>query len=486
MKRLIAWRLAAALLGGYFLVLGVVAYAGLRYMQGAVKPAVRQTLEAALVDQVGLLAVQLSNANDDDLVPEAQRLAIAEWLRAPRQAKVYNVLLGAPSERVYVTDAQGVVVYDSQGRDMGADYTKWRDVARTLRGNYGARSTHEQGVDAPAVLYVAAPIVRRGRLAGVVSLGKPAQDLEPFVALERRRIARIGAFALLLCGATALAISAYFGRAIGRLTQFSERVADGLAAEAPKLRGELGVLARALDTMRHKLEGKHYVEETVQTLTHEMRSPLTAITASSEVVAEGMRQGPERALVQSMGAEAVRLSALVDRMLALAVVDQMRGLERSARVDFAILARTLVERETPRAALREVTLLVEGQAALWGDAFLLEHALANLLSNAVDFAQAGSTVRVSLSAKDARVTLRVSNVGPPIPDYAFSRIFERFFSTERPDTGRKSTGLGLAFVKRVTELHGGDIALVNVDAGVEACWSLPVSSGANSSNLHRA
>ena len=74
-----------------------------------------------------------------------------------------------------------------------------------------------------------------------------------------------------------------------------------------------------------------------------------------------------------------------------------------------------------------------------------------------------------------------SNTGDPIPDYARDRLFERFFSLPRPDTGRKSTGLGLAFVKEVAQLHGGMIAVDNwagsdgAAVGVVARFVLPAA-----------
>jgi two-component system sensor histidine kinase CreC len=71
------------------------------------------------------------------------------------------------------------------------------------------------------------------------------------------------------------------------------------------------------------------------------------------------------------------------------------------------------------------------------------------------------------------VALRVRNDGPAIPDYALSRLTERFFSLPRPATGRKSTGLGLAFVAEVASLHGGSLSVRNVPGGVEACLAVP-------------
>lgn len=489
MKRMLAWRLGGTILQGYFAVLGIVAFAGLRYLQGAVKPAVRQTLETSLVDQAGMLAAQIASSADAPSPGDAQKQAIQTWLQTPSNAKVYGVRFGAPNERVYVTDAQGIVVYDSAGHGIGQNYTQWNDVARTLRGEYGARSSHEGGQDSPAILYVAAPIVRSGKLLGVVSIGKYSQDLDPFVIMEQKRMLRIGALALFLSLGIGIVLSAVLARSIGRLTMFAEDVAAGKPARLPALRGELGVLARALETMREKLEGKHYVEETVQTMAHEMRSPLTAIVASAEVIADGMPEGDERRLAESVGAEAARLSALVDRMLSLAVAERRRELGERVEVDLSALTDRVFEREERRAESRGLRMIRTGEGVAIGDPFLLDHALANLVSNAIDFASRGTEVHVDILGEQRQLVIRVRNQGAPIPDYAAARLFERFFSTERPDTGRKSTGLGLAFVRRVSELHGGDIQLGNVSGGVEAQWRLlraPVLQMSNSSNLHQA
>lgn len=483
MKRLLAWRLGGTILQGYFAVLGIVAFAGLRYLQGAVKPAVRQTMETSLVDQAGLLAAQIATSASAPALEDTQKNAIETWLRTPSNAKVYGVRFGLPSERVYVTDAQGVVLYDSARRAIGQNYTQWNDVARTLRGEYGARSSHEGGEDSPAVLYVAAPIVRSGKILGVVSIGKYSQDLDPFVIMEQKRMLRIGALALFLSLGIGIVLSAVLARSIGRLTVFAEDVAAAKPARLPALRGELGVLARALQTMREKLEGKHYVEETVQTMAHEMRSPLTAIVASAEVIADGLPEGDERTLAESVGAEASRLSALVDRMLALAIAERQRELGEYSEVNLAPLAQHIFQREVRRAEAKGLQLVVTGEGSVQGDPFLLERALSNLMSNAIDFATPASVLRVRIEPQGSRLLVVVHNQGPQIEDYAMPRLFERFFSTERPDTGRKSTGLGLSFVKRVSDLHGAELTLNNVADGVEARWLLQ-KRPQNSSNLH--
>jgi two-component system sensor histidine kinase CreC len=113
--------------------------------------------------------------------------------------------------------------------------------------------------------------------------------------------------------------------------------------------------------------------------------------------------------------------------------------------------------------------------AVRGDPWLLELALGNLLQNAIDFAPKGGVITVRGFHCDVNVVCEVEDSGPGIPDYARERVFERFYSLPRPDSGKKSTGLGLCFVKEVAQLHGGSVELANrVGApGAQALLILP-------------
>jgi two-component system sensor histidine kinase CreC len=109
-----------------------------------------------------------------------------------------------------------------------------------------------------------------------------------------------------------------------------------------------------------------------------------------------------------------------------------------------------------------------------GNAFLLHQALENLVQNAIEFSHKGGLVQVTVAPETERVTIAVTDEGPGIPEYALDRIFERFYSLGRPDTGKKSTGLGLNFVREVAKSHGGTIRVANrPEGGVVAELTLP-------------
>ena len=114
-----------------------------------------------------------------------------------------------------------------------------------------------------------------------------------------------------------------------------------------------------------------------------------------------------------------------------------------------------------------VTVSVEAKddVRVRGDAFLLHRAIANLLDNALEFSPQDGSVEISAVAEGKSVKVAVRDHGPGIPDYAMDRVFEKFYSLARPGTNRKGTGLGLAFVREIAQLHGGRVWVGNAQGG---------------------
>jgi len=111
-----------------------------------------------------------------------------------------------------------------------------------------------------------------------------------------------------------------------------------------------------------------------------------------------------------------------------------------------------------------------------GERYLLEAALVNLLDNAAQFSPRDGriVIRASKIHIEDKIVLVVEDEGVGLPDFAIERVFERFYSLPRPDTGQKSTGLGLCFVREAAELHGGVARLQNrTKGGTIAMLHLP-------------
>ena len=465
-----------------FLVYGLfVALAGyfvLQTVMDEVKPGVRESAEETLVDTANLLAELLA---DDMRRGTLQQSRFSEYLRAygerRPQARIWGIEKSGVSQRIYVTDRAGIVLLDSTGTAVGQDYSRWNDVYRTLRGQYGARTTRDDPDDElSSVMYVAAPIRDGTDIIGVVTVAKPNRTVQPYIERSERRLAWIGA-GIIGLGLTIGAIFSWWLSGTTRgLTRYANAVSAGERAAAPaSLGGEFGELARALESMRTQLEGKAYVERYVQTLTHELKSPLAAIRGASEVLRSELAAPERDRFLDNIDSESQRMQQLVDRLLHLALVEQRRGLEEVTVIPLRALAEELVAAQAgriERAGIR-VQVAIAPDVNTRGERFLVRQALANLLDNALDFTPAAGAVRIDAAVRGTQVALIVDNQGEPIPQFALARLTERFYSLPRPGSGRKSTGLGLNFVQEVALLHGGRLDVANVERGVRAELTLP-------------
>jgi two-component system sensor histidine kinase CreC len=443
-------------------------------------PRYRESAEDSLVDTANLVATLLERQTYSGVIQtEELERTLHQLGTRPLNARIFNVDKSKVDLHVYVTDANGIVLFDSAGRDVGTDYRAWRDVGRTLAGHYGARTTLTDPSDpASAVMYVGAAIRERAtpgapdEIVGMVGVGKPIAAFSPFIANAREKLLIFGvisvaAFALLL-----LMVTVWLVRPFGLVTDLWR----ALRARPGEGRSMTHSLHTAFLDMRDALAGKSYVDEYVATLTHEIKSPLAAIRGAAELLREPL---PEDARVRFAGnveEQVRRAQDLVERMLELSGLERRRALQHREVISLAQLADAVREEMAPLATRRDVELFVDIDPALTvaGDRFLLQRALANLMLNAIEFSPREATVTVDAHEARDRIELTVRDHGPGLPDFARDRVFEKFFSLPRPDTGRKGTGLGLAFVREVATLHGGGARLANhADGGAVATLTLP-------------
>ncbi|MCD9027601.1 two-component system sensor histidine kinase CreC [Luteimonas sp. BDR2-5] len=475
-------KIGLRILLGYFVIVALAAFLLMRVFSQEVKPGVRQAMEDTLADTANVLA---ELATDDFLAGRIDDGRFAYRVRALGArdigANIWGFRKRAADYRVYVTDADGIVVFDSSGRDLGRDYSRWNDVYLTLRGRYGARSTRSDPDDeTSSVMHVAAPIRDGSRIVGVLAVAKPNQAIAPFIARSERTIMRWG---LLLLG-TALLIGLlaawWLSRQLGGLRRYADAVTAGQRATPPASAGEFADLGRALETMRERLEGRQYVERYVHALTHELKGPLAAIRGASELLEAPLPDADRARFAASVRSQSERMAQMIDKLLALAAVEHRQRIEQPERVPLPALLDTVLaafQADPRRVMLRLKVTPACRDAVVPGDAFLLRQMVANLVDNACDFSPAGGEVEVALApAGDERVRITVADRGPGIPGYALDRVFERFYSLPRPDGGSRSSGIGLAFVAEVAALHGGRATLENrAGGGAIASVELPLA-----------
>ncbi len=484
-------RFGVKLFLAYFAILGLGIYLLLNTLLGEIKPGLRQAMETALVDTSNILAEYV--APDTPQSPfrlEQLEQVLDNTLRRPINATIWSHKKTATVLRVYVTDITGKVVFDSAGRDLGADYSRWNDVYLTLRGQYGARSTQENpGDEFSSVMYISAPVFARQdgieprQILGVLSVGKSNISVEPFWQLARDNIRSMGVWLLVLAALLGALLSTWLSLSIGKLVNYARRISAGETVQPPRLNDpDLAALADAMDGMRTALDGKQYIESYTLSLTHEMKSPLTALQGAAELLPQVDDPQMQQKLAANVELESKRLRALVDQVLSLARLENRQQLEQPAQLNLNTLLQQELDQLQWLAEQRQVRLqlICHPQDSVFrvsGDGLLLAQAVRNLLENALDFSPADSLITVQLkAAPEDGVTIEVADQGSGIPDYALDKIWQRFYSLPRPATGQRSTGLGLSFVQQIAKLHCADLSLANrPEGGVLARLRLPAS-----------
>lgn len=474
-------KIRTRIFAAFLVLVGVGFYGLVDWILDDLRPRYLATMEEGMVDTANILAAALeADLQGDEIHTGDLRTLFGAVQRKEVAAKIYEVMKTRVNLRVYVADREGVVVFDSDGGQAeGEDYSRWNDVHRTLRGEYGARTTLLDPDDPFSdVLYVGAPIRAGDEIAGVLTVCKPTESVTLFLKTARRKIASTGLFAALAVIALGVIVSSLITWPIESLTAYAKAVRDGERTQPPDLgSSEVRALGDAFEEMRIALEGKQYVENYVQALTHQMKSPLSAIQGAAELLDEDMPPEQRRRFLQNLRSESQRIRDIVDRMLQLSALENRRALRDVEDVDLAALLSEAIESVQAVAAGKRVTIRLQPTAdatVVKCERFLVRQAVMNLLHNALDFSEPDSTIAVSFERTDAAIEIRVRDTGPGIPDYAIDQVFDRFYSLPRPGNGTKSSGLGLPFVREVATLHGGRATIENhPEGGAIATLTLP-------------
>ncbi|RZL87232.1 MAG: two-component system sensor histidine kinase CreC, partial [Variovorax sp.] len=188
-----------------------------------IDPRYRESAEESLVETSHLMAAIIEQDMDEGGVidtPRLESLMRAVYAR-PFEAQIFSLNKTRVELRVYVTDSRGYVLFDSTGRHLDADFSQWRDVRQTLRGQYGARTTRDVEADPDtSVMYVGAPILQGGAIVGVVSVGKPVQSFGQFAVAARENALRVGGLSAAAVLGVALIVSLWLVRPFGFVTDY--------------------------------------------------------------------------------------------------------------------------------------------------------------------------------------------------------------------------------------------------------------------------
>ncbi len=217
----------------------------------------------------------------------------------------------------------------------------------------------------------------------------------------------------------------------------------------------------------------------LDSISYELRTPLTTINGYSEMMQMGMGgplSGQQQQYLRHIRAASGELLEKIDTVLDLTAIDAGRMSLEARRFDVLDMFRELAAHVEERLARRDMALDIEVAAdveRLEADRTRLMQALKHLLANAIGFGRPGTTVRMGARRKGRNVEFWVADEGPGMDAESLQKAFERFFSRPSPE-GHRGPGLGLPLVKALIELHGGEVAIVSREgAGTTVICRLP-------------
>ncbi|MEN8737210.1 MAG: two-component system sensor histidine kinase CreC [Akkermansiaceae bacterium] len=440
-----------------------------------------QATEESMVDSANLLASHVEKNWDHHPATTLEEFFKDSGKRLFK-ATIYKEVKTTIGLDAYLTDQNGIILFDSAHHEhVGQDFSSWRDVKRTLEGIYGTRSSRaDQNDPNSSIMFIGAPIRKNGEIVGCLSVYKAQADVLPFVQSRRQQI--IQSVILIGLGILALitAVFVWLFRPVGQLTDYARAITRGERLSKPQVGvgREVNTLANALHDMRESLENRQHANQYIQTLTHELKSPLAAIQGAAELLREDMPIEDRRRFLENIRAQTARCERLTHRLLELSAVEAQSHLEQAHEFDFTARCQHSIEQMTPLAEARQITLKagLPKHQFYFGNELLIGSSLNHLLENAIQFSRQGGTVSLKLAVEKNELVLTIRDNGPGLPDFASERAFERFYSF-RPSEQKngKGNGLGLAFVKEVTELHHGTASLKShPEGGAEATLTFPI------------
>jgi two-component system, OmpR family, sensor histidine kinase CreC len=465
-------RFSFRILLGYFLIVGMAGAFVLKIVVDEIKPSVRETIEEVMVDTANLLTeIATPDLQKTSFENSSFAKAVDAYSKRDIKAKIWHFEKETLDFDVSVTDANGIVVFDSTGNALGKDYSKWRNIALTLKGKYGARSTRTQyNDDTSAVFHVSAPIFSAtengaAKLIGTLTVSKPIDTVQPIIDRAQSSIVKQGIVLIFAAFALGLLITFWLNRSVQKLVAFAHIASKGETGPIPNIGSkELSTLANAMGKMRDELQGKRYIEQYAQALAHELKSPLSAITASAEFLADPSLTSDQRTQFGDLlNAQTIRMRQSIDSMLTAARMEKINQIAKPVTININLLIQQCTQSYQDLCTAKNIQLipkLPQEPVKLDGDEVMLKLALSNLLSNAINFSSPGQTIEVSLQKKASTCEITVTDEGPGIPEYAKPHIGEQFYSLARPD-GTKGSGLGLRIATQIVKLHGGSITVEN-------------------------
>ena len=337
---------------------------------------------------------------------------------------------------------------------------------------------------------VGVPFEQNGYVRGAVFIQTRAQEIESGLDRILLTVILLTLGVLVLSGIAVFLFVRSALRPLRKMTEAAGNIAEGdFSVRVDEKRGgrELKEVSRAFNTMTQKLEGvEEGRREFVSNVSHELRSPITSIRGFAEGMADGVIPAEEHPkYLRLVADESKRLSGLVNDLLALSRLERDDAKPELSVFDINEMLRRAIIRRMTDLEEKKIEIACEPETDpcyVRADRDRIEQVVINLLDNAIKFT--GDEGKITLSSRvrgeKAEVTVRDNGIGVAEEDR--EKIFDRFFTADRAHTSGKGTGLGLSICRRIMEMHGQSLRLLDTDVGAAFRFTLEYAGEADGGN----
>ena len=365
--------------------------------------------------------------------------------------------------RPLVIGLDGVVTADSwTPSPMVGKPLMLPEVAEALKGREatGTRRLAGEGL----TLYAAVPLLKNQVTSGAVLVSANVADVEKSLADLRRQMLWVLVMAGLVAMLLGLALAQWLSSPLERLHRAASALTKGRLETrvVPGGSREVAALGTRFNAMAEELGRMDEQRRLfVAAASHEMRTPVASVRALAEALLSDT-SGNVALYKEYLGdivTECEHAGHLVDRMLELARLEGRTG-SLDATMDACAAVRVAVSQVRPLAQAKELQLEVDApeELLLFGESWLLEAAVRNLVENAVKYTPAGGHVAISVTEAGGEIRVAVSDTGPGIPPEHLPHLFERFYRVEKSRSrATGGVGLGLTIAHRAVAGLGGRI-----------------------------
>ncbi|MGL4345106.1 MAG: sensor histidine kinase [Cellulosilyticaceae bacterium] len=366
--------------------------------------------------------------------------------------------------RIIVVDQLGYVIADSSMTDLHRTVMN-KQVFEALGKKDSAK---RYSLDDQKIMSAVVSVVDKNNendILGAVIISADIRDIYEFLDDMGNQIYLLSLVTSLLIGLLSFFTSSFITRPLKILMKFVQKITNGQLDQKIDVKGkdEVAELGNAFNHMAEQLQRvEHSRQEFVSNVSHELKTPLSSIKVLTEslIFQENVPVEMYQEFFGDINSEVDRLNSIISDLLTLVRLDRTEIPMNITYTNLNDMTQSILKRLIPLAKRKDIKLIYQSHKEIWVeiDEVKLTLAISNLIENAIKYTPEGGEVKVILQSDLQDVFVTVQDTGIGIAKDEQSKIFERFYRTDKTrnrETG--GTGLGLSITYRTVIMHNGSI-----------------------------